>query len=852
MYQHPKRDGRSQISAHKTNSQALPLPGFSAAHAYKAQHFVRQTLYYVLREAKALLVSFLNPKYPRRVGEALSERSLARPEYLDNAFRLLLPYRDIVLQSLGVGLNALYSPPPEITQSGIRKLKRGSSVSVSACSDSMGESTIDDNVRISYLNDLEASHILLIAIHGVMADIPWWTWSRGGARAVRILRFSGDLSCALPADHWKDHGSALLAQTRAYLDAIEDETPLRFAGQICRAVAARLHYERILELNSARGSFAEGSDGNRMGIIDILRNHYATSQDGRSTADAARKCGHDLSTKPSQSALTEDSRLWSMPTAIVERLRGVLINEWDGKEEVDRLSAVGGAIAILSELHNDSNRLGLDPDLFYMPFLRDRLDPLSTPVEWFNTTPRDKTLHLLSFPFLFFPATLVTYFRAINFHHMSRAFEAALVTCRQLKSHYLPDPRDTRERSVLRRLETAMSVHLVLDIRRDHVLEDAFDQLWRRQKRELVRPLKVRLGTAHGEEGVDHGGVQQEFFAIAFEEALRPEYGLFTTDPETQVSWFQPCTLEPLFKFEMVGLLLSLAIYNGVTVPVSFPEVLYRKLLGGRVQCPHQIHDGWPVLSKGLNDLLEWADGDVEEVYSRTYEFSFEAWGRQIHVDMQNPEDSNPLFVSSWPETSCRSSGGWDIATSAGGDHRLPGTTGGADASFVTNANRHQYVEDYLYWLTDRSIGPQYDAFARGFFSCLDKKAVSVFTPEALQAVVEGTQEVNVSMLWNITRYEGGYHADHPLIREFWRIVQGYTSNERRQLLEFVTASDRVPVNGISSILFVVQRNGPDSERIPTSLTCFGRLLLPEYESGQKLKEKLRVALENGKGFGVP
>ena len=71
-------------------------------------------------------------------------------------------------------------------------------------------------------------------------------------------------------------------------------------------------------------------------------------------------------------------------------------------------------------------------------------------------------------------------------------------------------------------------------------------------------------------------------------------------------------------------------------------------------------------------------------------------------------------------------------------------------------------------------------------------------------------------------------------------------------LLEFVTASSRVPANGISSILFVIQRNGPDSDRVPTSLTCFGRLLLPEYSTRKKLKKKLELALENGKGFGVP
>jgi hypothetical protein len=33
-------------------------------------------------------------------------------------------------------------------------------------------------------------------------------------------------------------------------------------------------------------------------------------------------------------------------------------------------------------------------------------------------------------------------------------------------------------------------------------------------------------------------------------------------------------------------------------------------------------------------------------------------------------------------------------------------------------------------------------------------------------------------------------------------------------------------------------------------MTCFGKLLLPEYSSFDKLKSKLEIALENSKGFG--
>jgi hypothetical protein len=48
-----------------------------------------------------------------------------------------------------------------------------------------------------------------------------------------------------------------------------------------------------------------------------------------------------------------------------------------------------------------------------------------------------------------------------------------------------------------------------------------------------------------------------------------------------------------------------------------------------------------------------------------------------------------------------------------------------------------------------------------------------------------------------------------------------------------------------------MQRGGPDTDRLPTSHTCFNILLLPDYSSKEKLKERLAVAIENAQGFGL-
>ena len=136
-----------------------------------------------------------------------------------------------------------------------------------------------------------------------------------------------------------------------------------------------------------------------------------------------------------------------------------------------------------------------------------------------------------------------------------------------------------------------------------------------------------------------------------------------------------------------------------------------------------------------------------------------------------------------------------------------------------------------------------------------------LFSPTALQLLVQGSPYIDLPTLKAATAYES-FNADHPLIQAFWSILSEYSPQQLALLLEFVTASDRLPVGGVSRITFVIQRNGGDSDRLPTSLTCFGRLLLPEYEGPdgkgdeegrtRKLRTKLDKALENGRGFGVP
>ncbi|KAM6146837.1 ubiquitin-protein ligase E3A isoform 2-T6 [Phoenicopterus ruber ruber] len=115
----------------------------------------------------------------------------------------------------------------------------------------------------------------------------------------------------------------------------------------------------------------------------------------------------------------------------------------------------------------------------------------------------------------------------------------------------------------------------------------------------------------------------------------------------------------------------------------------------------------------------------------------------------------------------------------------------------------------------------------------------------------ENRKNLDFQALEETTEYDGGYTRDSLIIREFWEIVHSFTDEQKRLFLQFTTGTDRAPVGGLGKLKMIIAKNGPDTERLPTSHTCFNVLLLPEYSSKEKLKERLLKAITYAKGFGM-
>ncbi|KAJ0119810.1 hypothetical protein J7T55_014015 [Diaporthe amygdali] len=749
--------------------------------------FIEQSLFYTLSDPHALIHSFTHK------GELIDSQALW---YCMLRMTRVAP--TLVYHCLWLSAAHLFAPPKSVQslRSPTARLFPKQEVS---------------------LSNAEAGRLMSICLHALIAAAPMVS-EKSQLTEMSRLRSQG-LSLAAS-------GSQPAELCLQYDDAFSHDLAMRLARRLLSAITARRYFDDMLSQETPFGDASEGEP-------DVLAPLF-TQLDALSVSN--------------EEGLHETR----MSTLLLDWARAVMFYEWDGSPEVPEDGPFGGALALTDAINKKSQALRITHKQLLADYFSERLDNVDMPVAWLSFTSTRQKGHLLDHPYIFNPDTLVSYFRAINFSRMSHVYEEAASLQNRLDRLFEQATLivNRHHKTVLQDLlRTARSRYLILDIGRKTVLRDAFDQLWRREERELLRPLKVHLGEDSGEEGFDSGGVQQEFFRLAIAEALNPDYGAFTIDERNRMAWFQPGSTEPDWKFELVGLLVGLAVYNGLTLPVSFPKALYRKLLGEPVTDIHHINDGWPQIASSLTELLEWdeSNGAVEDIFAVTYEFSANMLNEHVSREMHSltPGSQTPSDHE-WPQ--------FPPSSNIGNQQRdwTLSCENPEDAPFVTDANRNAYVSDYIRYMTDVSVRPQYEAFAKGFRSILHPKSLTLLSPELLQNLVEGQQEIDVSELRRAARYVG-YSSASRTIKDFWKIVREYDDQMKRKLLEFVTASDRVPVGGVKNIQFVVQKNGEEDGHdghLPTAYTCYGTLLLPEYRDREVLKERLSMALENAQGFG--
>jgi ubiquitin-protein ligase E3 A len=119
----------------------------------------------------------------------------------------------------------------------------------------------------------------------------------------------------------------------------------------------------------------------------------------------------------------------------------------------------------------------------------------------------------------------------------------------------------------------------VIEVRRDHLITDTLHHLDGCHPHDLRKQLRVKFV---GEDGIDEGGLQKEFFQLIMREIFSPKYGIFR-DYENGCFWFRP--MDNVMKdleaeCKLVGQLVGLALYNSALLDIRLPLGLYMQIIG--------------------------------------------------------------------------------------------------------------------------------------------------------------------------------------------------------------------------------------------------------------------------------
>jgi ubiquitin-protein ligase E3 C len=183
----------------------------------------------------------------------------------------------------------------------------------------------------------------------------------------------------------------------------------------------------------------------------------------------------------------------------------------------------------------------------------------------------------------------------------------------------------------------------------------------------------------------------------------------------------------------------------------------------------------------------------------------------------------------------------------------------GGDEMVVTNDNRLLYIS---YAARHRLVvqpAPQTTAFLRGLREIIRPSWLSMFNQSELQRLVGGDSlAIDVDNLRQNTVYSGLYTIgddgeEHPTIKMFWNVMNGFTDAQRRDVLKYVTSTPRAPLLGFAQLnpKFAIRDGSSDQERLPSASTCVNLLKLPIYKSESTLRKKLLYAITAGAGFDL-
>ncbi|KAL6934829.1 hypothetical protein ACO0R3_000793 [Hanseniaspora guilliermondii] len=354
-------------------------------------------------------------------------------------------------------------------------------------------------------------------------------------------------------------------------------------------------------------------------------------------------------------------------------------------------------------------------------------------------------------------------------------------------------------------------------VNRSDIFSDSYDALYSDEKSKF-KTGKLNV-TFKDEEGVDAGGLTREWYQLISRQMVSPEFSLFTPVSDENNDTFIPnrnivSDQKHLSYYEFCGMIMAKAIHDSCFLDCHFIRPIYKAIIGKNPG----LKDMETIDPEYYKSLIWILENDITDVLDITFSLETENSGKY---------ESHDLIPN-----------GSEIA--------------------VTEENKKEYVNKVIDFKLKLSFKTQLQHLVSGFYSIIDKELIEIFNENELELLLNGLPDIDVDDWKNNTEYVN-YTSQSPEISLFWRCVRSFNQVEKAKLLQFITGTSKVPLNGFrdlqgsnGSSKFSIHKDFGSSSRLPQAHTCFNQLDLPSYKTYEEMKRALLVAINEGsEGFGL-
>jgi len=111
---------------------------------------------------------------------------------------------------------------------------------------------------------------------------------------------------------------------------------------------------------------------------------------------------------------------------------------------------------------------------------------------------------------------------------------------------------------------------------------------------------------------------------------------MFTFNEKTVQYYINGLSHEPNINFELIGVLMGLAIYNNIILDVSFPQSIYKQLLFEEPDFD-DLREWQPEIAQSLEFILGYNDlsTPLEDVLGTNFTVEVENFGHKQDVELK-------------------------------------------------------------------------------------------------------------------------------------------------------------------------------------------------------------------------